>query len=152
MQKGTIVEQITIFEEETEIVSDYSEDSLVEKSAILEFEKLDYTPHVNCFHEKFGLDGKGTLGRKTKAEVLLFRKLREAIKKLNPEICAETEELAIQELAKDRSRLSPEKANQEVYSLIKGGVKVKVRNEKGEIDDQTIKLLTLKIQKITTSF
>ena len=53
------------------------------------------------------------MGRKTKAEVLLFRKLREAIKELNPDICAEAEELAIQELAKDRSRLSPEKANQE---------------------------------------
>ena len=38
--------------------------------------------------KKFGLDGKGTLGRKTKSEVLLFRKLREAIKKLNPDICA----------------------------------------------------------------
>ena len=141
MQKGTVVEQTMISEEETEITSDYSEDSLVEQSAILEFRKLVYPPHVNCFREKFGLDGKGTLGRKTKSEVLLFRKLSEAIKKLNPDICAEAEELAIQELAKDRSRLSPVKANQEVYSLIKNGVKVKVRNEKGEIEDQTVKII-----------
>ncbi len=141
MQKGTVVEQTMISEEETEITSDYSEDSLVEQSAILEFRKLSYPPHVNCFREKFGLDGKGTLGRKTKSEVLLFRKLSEAIKKLNPDICAEAEELAIQELAKDRSRLSPVKANQEVYSLIKNGVKVKVRNEKGEIEDQTVKII-----------
>ena len=91
--------------------------------------------------KKFGLDGKGTLGRKTKSEVLLFRKLREAIKKLNPDICAEAEKLAIEELAKDRSRLSSVKANQEVYSLIKNGVKVKVRNEKGEIEDQTVKII-----------
>lgn len=119
---------------------DYSEGTLVEESAIREFEKLDYT-FLNCFNEKIGLDGKGTLGRKTKSEVLLFRKLREAIKKLNPDICPEAEELAIQELAKDRSRLSPVKANQEVYSLIKNGVKVKVRNEKGEIEDQTVKIL-----------
>ncbi|MDQ1251900.1 MAG: type restriction enzyme subunit [Euryarchaeota archaeon] len=141
MQKGTVVEQTMISEEETEITSDYSEDSLVEQSAILEFRKLSYPPHVNCFREKFRLDGKGTLGRKTKSEVLLFRKLSEAIKKLNPDICAEAEELAIQELAKDRSRLSPVKANQEVYSLIKNGVKVKVRNEKGEIEDKTVKII-----------
>ncbi len=119
---------------------DYSEGTLVEKSAIREFQKLGYTS-LNCFHEKFGLDGKGTLGRKTKSEVLIFRKLREAIKKLNPDICPEAEKYAIQELAKDRSRLSPVKANQEVYSLIKNGVKVKVRNEKGEIEDQTVKIL-----------
>lgn len=119
--------------------NDYSEDTL-EKSAIQEFKKLDYT-HLNCFHEKFGLDGKGTLGRKTKSEVLLFRRLREAIKKLNPEICAEAEEYAIQELAKDRSRLSPVKANQEVHSLIKNGIKVKIRNEKEEIEDQTVKVI-----------
>jgi type I restriction enzyme R subunit len=67
--------------------------------------------------------------------------IREAIKKLNPDICAEAEELAIDGLAKDRSRLSPVKANQEVYSLIKNGVKVKVRNEKGEIEDQTVKII-----------
>ena len=143
MKELTVTEQIIIPEDDTGDageVSDYSEDSLVEKSAILEFEKLDYT-HLNCFHEKFGLEGKGTLGRKTKSEVLLVRKLREAIKKLNPDICAEAEELAIGELAKDRSRLSPVKANQEVYSLIKNGVKVKVRNEKGENEDQTVKII-----------
>ena len=140
MQKVTLSDQITISEEYSETDSDYSENSLVEESTILEFKKLDYT-HLNCFHEKFGLDGKGTLGRKTKSEVLLFRKLREAIIKLNPDICAGAEEQAIEELAKDRSRLSPVKANQEVYSLIKNGVKVKVRNEKGEIEDQTVKII-----------
>jgi type I restriction enzyme R subunit len=140
MQKVTLADQITISEEDSEIHSDYSENSLVEKSAILEFKKLDYS-HLNCFHEKIELDGKGTLGRKTQSEVLLIRKLSEAIKKLNPDICDETEEQAIQELAKDRSRLSPVKANQEVYSLIKNGVKVKVRNEKGEIEDQNVKII-----------
>src|SRR5690606_21010165 len=91
MQKVTLTDQITISEEDSEIHSDYSEDSLVEKSAILEFKKLDYS-HLNCFHEKIGLDGKGTLGRKTQSEVLLIWKLSEAIKKLNPDICDEAEE------------------------------------------------------------
>ncbi len=101
MQKVTLSDQITISEEYSETDSDYSENSLVEESAILEFKKLDYA-HLNCFHEKFGLDGKGTLGRKTKSEVLLVQKLREAIIKLNPYICAGAEEQAIEELAKDR--------------------------------------------------
>ena len=130
-----------VLKEEDESGScDYSEGTLVEESAIREFEKLGYT-FLNCFNEKIRLDGKGTLSRKTKSEVLLFRKLREAIKKLNPDICPEAEDSAIRELAKDRSRLSPVKANQEVYSLIKNGVKVKVRNEKGEIEDRTIKII-----------
>lgn len=130
-----------VLKEEDESGSgDYSECTLVEESAIREFEILDYT-FLNCFNEKIRLDGKGTLGRKTKSEVLLFRKLREAIKKLNPDICPEAEESAVRELAKDRSRLSPVKANQEVYSLIKNGVRVKVRNEKGEIEDRTIKII-----------
>ncbi|AKB28932.1 Type I restriction-modification system, restriction subunit R [Methanosarcina siciliae T4/M] len=73
--------------------------------------------------------------------MLLVRKLNEAIKKLNPDICGEAEELAIQELEKDRSRLSSVKANQEVYSIIKNGVKVKVRNKKGELEDQTVKII-----------
>ena len=120
--------------------NDYSENTLVEQSTILEFEKLGY-PHLNCFHEKFGSGGKGTLGRETKSEVLLIQKLKAAILKLNPDICPEAVELAVGELAKDRSRLSLVKANQEVYSLIKNGVKVKVRNEKGEIEDQTVKII-----------
>jgi type I restriction enzyme R subunit len=37
---------------------DYSEGTLVEESAIREFEKLGYT-FLNCFNEKIGLDGKG---------------------------------------------------------------------------------------------
>ncbi|HPS90103.1 MAG TPA: type I restriction endonuclease, partial [Methanosarcina vacuolata] len=94
-----------VLKEEDESGScDYSEGTLVEESAIREFEKLGYT-FLNCFNEKIRLDGKGTLGRKTKSEVLLFRKLREAIKKLNPDICPEAEESAVRELAKDRSRL-----------------------------------------------
>jgi type I restriction enzyme, R subunit len=141
MKEVIFTEQRTIQEDDAGKTSDYSEDSLVEKSAILEFEKLGYPPHVNCFHEKIGLDGEGTLGRKTKSEVLLFRKLKEAIKKLNPGICTEAGDLAIQDLARDRSRLSSVKANQEVYSLIKNGVKVKIRNESGEIEDQTIKVV-----------
>ena len=54
MKEVTVAEQIIIPEEDTGDVgevSDYSEDSLVEQSAILEFEKLGYT-HLNCFHEK----------------------------------------------------------------------------------------------------
>jgi len=46
MQKVTGVEQITIQEEYSETDSDYSENSLVEESAILEFGKLGYIPLV----------------------------------------------------------------------------------------------------------
>ncbi|WP_269430786.1 hypothetical protein [Methanosarcina siciliae] len=44
MQKVTLADQVTISEENSEMNSDYSEDSLVEKAAIPEFKKLGYTP------------------------------------------------------------------------------------------------------------
>ncbi|AGF98080.1 Type I restriction-modification system, restriction subunit R [Methanosarcina mazei Tuc01] len=51
MQKVTLADRITTQEESFEIYSDYSEDSLVEKSAILEFKKLGY---ICCTASKSG--------------------------------------------------------------------------------------------------
>lgn len=58
------------------------------------------------------------------AEVVLPGRLRAAIKKLNPGISPNALDIAIQELTKDRITLSPARANQAVYQLLKNGVKV----------------------------
>ncbi len=88
------------------------------------FEVLDWAV-ADCYHETFG-EG-GTLGRETSAQVVLEPRLRAAIAKLNSGHSAAAIDLAVAEIAKDRSVLSPVRANQEVYQLLKDGVKVTFR-------------------------
>ena len=59
-----------------------SEDAL-EQEIMKLFSELDYRVE-NCFHETFGKDG--TLGREHKGEVVLVRRLRPILEKLNPKL------------------------------------------------------------------
>ncbi|MCJ7771976.1 MAG: type I restriction endonuclease subunit R, partial [Desulfobacterales bacterium] len=54
--------------------------------------------------------------------------------KLNPDLPAEAFDLAIEELVRDRSRLSMAQANSEIYRLIKNGIKVKIPDVDGNGD------------------
>jgi type I restriction enzyme R subunit len=108
---------------------DYSEDSLVEQPAIELFSELGWEA-ANCFYEKFG--EKSTLGREMTGEVILVPRLREALKRLNPDLSSEAIELAIEELTRDRSIMSPANANRDVYRLLKNGVKVSFRGKENE--------------------
>jgi type I restriction enzyme, R subunit len=121
--------------------NNYSEDGLVEQPAIkLLQEEFDYD-FMNCFDETFNnKDNQGTLGRNNKSEVVLVSKLKPFLIKLNPDLPLEAINLAIEELIKDRSRLSLIKSNQEIYKLIKNGVKVKVQID-GKLEDKTVKVI-----------
>jgi len=118
--------------------SDYSEDALVEQPAIELFGTLGWTP-INAYNETFG--PTGTLGRETDQEVVLTRRLRAAVQKLNPDVPAEAFPLAIEEIARDRSAMSAENANRDVYKLLKDGVKVRVRAEDGGESVETVRLI-----------
>lgn len=113
----------------------YSEDALVEQPAIALFGELDWET-ANCFHE-FEQLGGSPLGRETAAEVVLISRLRPFLEKLNSGLPEEAITLAIEELTRDRSALSPAQANREVYKLIKDGVKVKCGAGKKSRDDET---------------
>jgi len=102
---------------------DFSEDALIEQPTIALFAELGWQT-ANCYHETFG--EHGTLGRETGAEVVLVRRLRAALERLNPDLPSEAISLAIEELTRERSALSPAQANREVYQLLKDGVKVAV--------------------------
>ena len=110
-------------------MNDYSEDALVEQPAIYLFSDLGWQTK-NCFRETFGTGG--TLGRETSSEVVLVNQLRSALHRLNPGISGEALNLAIDALTQDRSTMSPAKANQEVYHLLKDGVKVSIRADDTE--------------------
>ncbi|MBF8286186.1 MAG: hsdR, type I restriction enzyme, R subunit, partial [Anaerolineales bacterium] len=92
---------------------------------------------ANCYDETFG--SNGTLGRETPAEVVLVRRLRAALEKLNPELPPEAIVQAIEELTRDRSLMSAAQANREVYRLLKDGVRVETRHvaslQEGETDE-----------------
>ncbi|MEP6912237.1 MAG: type I restriction endonuclease subunit R [bacterium] len=97
----------------------YTEDQLVEQPAIGLFSALGWQM-VSAMEETFGANG--TLGRETKSEVVLLPKLRNALTRLNPTLPAEAITAAIDELTRDRSTMSPEAANREVYHLLKEGI------------------------------
>jgi len=119
---------------------EYTEDTLVEQEAIKHMlEDLKYDEHMNCFDEKF----PETLGRETTAEVILKDKLIKGIKNINSNLPDEAIKKAVDEVSKDRSQLSMVKANEDVYKLIKNGVKVRIKNNKGSYDIKTVKIVDL---------
>lgn len=101
----------------------YTEDQLVEQPAIGLLAALGWTT-VSALDETFGVGG--TLGRETKGEVVLVDRLRSALTTLNVDFPPEAIQTAIDELARDRSAMSLEAANREVYLLLKDGVPVSV--------------------------
>jgi type I restriction enzyme R subunit len=101
----------------------YTEDQLVEQPAIGLFATLGWQT-VSAMEETFGAGG--TLGRETKGEVVLTDRLRAVLVKLNPGLPTEAIQTAIDELARDRSAMSLEAANREVYRLLKEGIPVSI--------------------------
>ncbi len=110
-------------------MSSYSEDALVEQPAIDLFSEIGWET-ANCWGESFGENS--TLGRETPNEVVLVSRLRPALQSLNSDLPNEAIDLAIEELVKDRSLMSPAQANREVYRLLKDGVRIFVPSEEGD--------------------
>src|ERR1700721_810074 len=95
-----------------------SEDTL-EQNTIRLFQSLGWE-FANCYHEVCGSDS--TLGRETTEQVVLEWRLKTALEKLNPDVPPLALDLALDELTKDRSMLSPVRANQEVHKLLRDGI------------------------------
>lgn len=112
----------------------------VEQAAIDLFRSLGWDA-ANVMYEVFG--EQGTLGREHKGEVVLLRRLRTALAKLNPGLPASGLEQAIEELTGDRSAMTLVAANREVYGLLEGGVKVRVpgANEDDADEDRTVRVI-----------
>ncbi len=119
--------------------NDYSEDTLVEQPVIRLFEDLHWQT-ANCFDETF-LPGGGSQGRETPEEVVLFRRLKPALKRLNPDQPPDVIDLAITEITRDRSTLSPVNANHEIYQMLKEGVRVQYRNPQGDTVTENVRVI-----------
>ncbi len=101
----------------------YTEDQLVEQPAIQLFSELGWD--TACALEEV-IGPRGTLQRESPGEAVLVARLRAALEGLNPDLPREALSTAIDELTRDRSAMSPEAANREVYGLLKEGVPVSV--------------------------
>lgn len=119
--------------------STFTEDALIEQPAVQQFEELDWAT-FNCFTE-FDVPKGSPLGRETKSEVVLFSRLRPALKKINPTCSEESINQAIEELTRDRSSLNPVNANREVYELLKNGIPVEETNAKGDTEAKRIQFI-----------
>jgi len=117
----------------------FSEDALIEQPAIRLFKDGLGWQAVNAYDETYGENG--SLGREHRGEVVLVNRLRPALVKLNPDLPAVALELAITEIIRDRSTLPLTAANQDVYKLIKDGVKVKFKDEQGRNCEETVRVL-----------
>ncbi len=95
----------------------YTEDQLVEQPTIGLFGTLGWQT-VSAMDEIFGAGG--TLGREAKGEVVLTERLRAALTKLNGGLPVDAIQTAIDDLSRNRSAMSLEGANREVYQLLKG--------------------------------
>ena len=120
----------------------FTEDSLVEQTVIDLIKELwqDQDCHINAFTDEE--DRK--LGRDNRGEVLLKPTLRESLVRINPDIPLEGIEEAIEELARDRSKMSLVKANQEVYKILKDGLNVSVAQSDGTYDTETVRFFDYK--------
>ncbi len=116
---------------------DFSEEGL-ENSVIKIFEELGWQ-WQNCFEETYG--ESGTLGRETSADVVLVKRLRPNLEKLNSDMPTAAIDQAIEEIARNRSKLSDFSANQEIYKLLKDGVKVEYHDQDGHRTHGKVQLI-----------
>ncbi len=119
--------------------SDYSENTLVEQTAIALFNELGWN-HADCFHE-FEQFGGSPLGRQAKSDVILESRLHPILQKLNPGLPPEVFSQVIEEISHDRSLMSAVQANREVYRLLKDGIKVKVQDETGNETTKIVQVI-----------
>ena len=66
------------------------------------------------------------MGRETKSEVVLVPRLRSALERLNPALPADAINSAIDEVSRDRSAMSLAAANEDIWHLLRDGVRVLV--------------------------
>jgi len=118
-----------------DVAGTYGELALVEQPAIDLLTELGWE-HKSLYHETFG--AHGTEGRDGEHQVVLTRRLRSALERLNPGLSADAYVQAVEQIATDRFSQLAVNANRDVYRLLKDGVKVTVPDEHGGQTTETL--------------
>ncbi|MFN2358915.1 MAG: type I restriction endonuclease, partial [Desulfotignum sp.] len=121
-------------------MSAYTEDSLVQQTTAAYMEEaLGWTSVLAFNNEDFGPDS--LLGRSSDREVVLVRSLRAKLAELNPGLPASAYEDAVRQMTAAPAIQSPAANNREKYVLIRDGVPVTFRNDKGERVRQRLRVM-----------
>ncbi len=109
----------------------YTEDTIVQKTMADHLEQQLGWESVYAYNrEDFGPDS--LLGRASDHEVVLTRTLREKLVEFNPGLPDEAYDDAVRKIAAPTASQDVVPANKEKYALIRDGVQVSFRNDKGE--------------------
>lgn len=122
-------------------MNEFSEDKLIEQTAVKIFGELW---GANNFINAYSEEGDALLVRDNQGQVVLVNRLKLALEKLNQNAPQEAIVQAIEDLTRDRSAMSLVNANADIYKLIKDGVKVDIRDERGAIETINIKVVDFK--------
>ena len=120
--------------------SPYTEDALVQQTtADYLQERLGWESVYAHNHEDFGPGG--LLGRASDRDVVLVRPLRERLVALNPGLPEAACDEAVRQLAAPLALRTIVAANREKYALIRDGVPVTFRNDRGERVRERLRVL-----------
>ena len=118
----------------------YSEDALVQQTTAEYLEQeLGWTSVYAYNNEDFGPDS--LLGRMSDREVVLTRPLRESLERLNPGLPVLAYEDAVRQIVATIAAQTLATTNREKYTLIRDGVQVTFRNDKGERVRQRLRII-----------
>ena len=116
-----------------------TEDTLVQQTASdYLHDKLGWDAVYAYNEETLGL--YGTLGRRNYSEVVLTRYLRAALVKFNEGLPQQIYEDAVRQIVEYPATQSVLQINQDKYALLKDGVLVQFRDEKGELIKRRLKV------------
>lgn len=121
-----------------EISATYGELALVELPAVALFASLGWKT-ANLYHETFGTNG--TEGRESESQVILTKRLRAALEKLNPGLPPDAYTQAFTILTEDRSKQIPVNANRDFYRLLRDRVKVTIPDDDGLPETVELKVI-----------
>ncbi len=121
-----------------DVTAGYGELLLVEQPAIALLESLGWT-HANLFAETFG--EHGSEGRESEHQVILTRRLRAALLRLNPGLADAAYAQAIEQISAERSTQLAVNANRDLYRLLKDGVKVSLPDAHGGQETVTLRVI-----------
>lgn len=124
-------------------MSIFNEDTLVQQTtADYLQDELGWESVYAYNSETFGPEG--TLGRGSNREVVLTRYLHKKIKEFNPGFPEDAYDEAVRQIVEYSTSQTTLLTNREKYSLLKDGVQVSFRNDKGELKKERLKVFNFK--------
>ena len=117
----------------------YTEDTLVqETTANYLRDQLGWDSIYAYNNETFGQHG--LLGRANDSEIVLTRYLGQALRKLNPDLPEEAYDSASRDIAQQVAAQSVLQTNREKYELLRSGVLVSFRDDKGTVKKKRLRI------------